>query len=331
MNLMSATPETLLTVPLMELWAGLGHTSEEAQHTWRQLAQRWHPDRSREPQASAVFARLASAHRTWRPKTLASALTLATAAGTVLTLHHRHAFDHELGQTHVGQGHVLELYASPHADLGQSAATHLTHLPFLTPAMRNQMGLSLPSQAVSHLLADGRVALVFTKAAGLLRLADVVHHVGLLDPRHVAWIGSGLWNLACYLQAVGWTHQAIQADTVWVDPATHRVALLGGWAYAGPEGTPWTALPAASVQAASLAVRAHRRHAAVLDHELIQALLRQLLPPASPAALLLSARLPAGGTAVEQYRAWKQALHTSFGPPAFVPWDLSPTTLYPEN
>lgn len=333
MDLANATAEELLNTPAEALWRSLGSRPKDVQRTWRQLARRWHPDRSQEPQAGAVFAHLAAARHTWCPPVGGRCLTLATQASTHLSLRYCHAFEHELGQTYLGQGHVLDLYAVPHADLALRATSNVAHLPFPTSAIRAQVTSSLPSQMVSHTLNDGRVAVVFKKDASSLRLADVVQRLGAIDPRHVAWIGSGLWNLACYLQACGWTHQAIHAETVWVDPAGHRVALLGGWAYAGPEGDSWAALPSSSLRLAPLSLRSNRHHAAALDHMLIRALLSRLLAasPLAPSAMILNARLPAGGSAVEQYRAWKQALEASFGPPAFVRWDLSPTTFYQEN
>ena len=335
---MHANASELLAATPTEWRTSLGKTVEAMRLTFRRLAHRWHPDHNADPQAGEVFARLQAARLAWKEAARPKVQTFSTDRGTRLEMRYATAYAHELGDTYIGMRTVLNAYSLSEADLAARAARADQLWRFANDAMRAQIRPLLPHAVTVHTTLD-RVVHVSSRDPALIRLADLMAHLGRLDPQHVAWIGSGLWNLACYLEYSQIGHQAIGMDTVWVDPANHRVALLGGWAYAGRLGERWAALPGRTLGLASSAMLKRKVQDATLDHTLIRALLRELLGDASgmhkavstPDALAAFTRQPAGGTAVAQYTAWKQALVRSFGPPKFVEMALPPSHVYQEN
>jgi hypothetical protein len=338
MDLMTATAAQLLAASPGDWRRGLGASAAAMRQLVRRLAQRWHPDHSPDPQAAEVFARLQEERRRWTQAAAPKEKVWTTAAGQAWALRYLLGFDQEWGPAYIGRRVWVETFAPDNADLALRAQAPDRLWTFASDAMRTQIFPCLPVAATLHRMED-QVVLVHPRDPGLIRLTDLMTHLGSVPPVHVAWIGSGLWNLACYLEFANLGHQAIQADTIWVDPALHRVALLGGWAYAGRLGERWAALPAHTLRWAPSAIRSAAVQSAALDHELIRALLRTLLgdpqgqnfPSDVPSALAAFARLPAGGTAVTQYAAWKQACVASFGKPTFVKLDLLPSLIYPEN
>lgn len=338
MDLMTATAPQLLAASSADWRRGLGASAAAMRQLVRRLAQRWHPDHNADPQAADVFARLQQERRQWTQAATPKEKTWTTPEGARWSLRYLATFDQELGPAYIGRRLWVETYALAHADLAARALQAPQGWRFATPAMRDQILPCLPQAATDHRMVD-QVVVVHPRDPGLIRLTDLMTHMGSVPPVHVAWIGSGLWNLACYLEFAGLGHQAIHPDTVWVDPSQHRVALLGGWAYAGRLGERWRALPGQTLRWTPSQVRARTCQSATLDHELIRAVLRTLLgdpqglafPPDIPLPLADFARLPASGTAVQQYAAWKQACVASFGKPKFVKLDLSSTLIYPEN
>jgi hypothetical protein len=338
MDLMSANAFALLAATPSDWRHGLGKDSKAMMLSFRRLAHRWHPDHCADPKAAEVFARLQKARQEWGQIGKSKVQIFRTDRGTRLEMKYSHAFTDELGETYIGHRTLLTAYLKNLKDLADMAAVAPHLWSFSTPSMREQIAPLLPQAVTVHLTPD-RVIHVSARDPALIRLADLMAHLGQLDPKHVAWIGSGLWNLACYFEHIGLAHQAISIDNLWLDPAAHRVALLGGWAYAGGVNQRWVALPGRSQRLASQSMLDRKVHTVALDHVLIRALLRELLGDASgmraptdvPPAMAAFARLPASGSAVAQYAAWKQALVTSFGKPQFVELALPPSLIYPEN
>ncbi|GLQ98215.1 hypothetical protein [Dyella mobilis] len=351
MDLFNATAADLLAAS-DSLWeTALPAAASDRLMTLRRLAGRWHPDHCADPDAGAVFARiqLQRRHVAGDTRTLAAdrrateahpvfASTMA-ADGRRWTMPYVASYADELGTVYIGRRTLLEVVSPDLADLAARNAAQTAHWRFVSSDMERQIRPCLPAAATVHRTADA-VLVVRSRDPDLIRLADVVAHVGTVPPAHVAWIGSGLWNLACYLEYAQRAHPVIDASTVWIDTARHRVALLGGWAYAGALGERWAALPASALADVTPVWRSDPVQRSALGHIKIRRLLRELLgdvtgmgpvPACAPAPLAAFARSPAAGTAVEQYRSWQKAIEAAFGPRRFSAWNLPPTLIYPEN
>jgi len=334
MDLLSATAECLLGTPE----AILARAWPTPRHRARQLLHRWHPDRNPEPRATAVFAHLQAAQRQWAVGRVSHPLCWATPDGAV-SLRYLRRVPTAVGEAFYGAHVLLDTVHPDQADLIGPAQDLLAHWPFASPTMETQIRPLLPP-TMRHVPTATDHLLVRDRPAGMIRLRELLAHVGgQLDPRHVAWIGSALWNLACYLHYAQVAHQALSLDSVWIHPADHRIAVLDPWLFAGRMGSPLRALPQATLTLAPRAYLAARTVDASIDHHLIRALLRELLgdrtgmnlSPTLPHPLAAFVRLPASGTAVAQYTTWKQTLAASFGKPTFVALTVSPTDIDPEN
>jgi hypothetical protein len=178
-------------------------------------------------------------------------------------------------------------------------------------------------------LSDGRLGMRVTKSPDLLLLRDVARHLDPIPPRHVAWIGSSLHNLACYLRHADLAHQNIGPDTFFVSPEHHGGALLGGWWYATKRGRPITRIPSRTFQWLPWEARMRKWASSLTDQELIRATLRELLGNSRRAVPLgLWLKMPATGTAVEMYEGWMAVLQKTFGPRKFVKLELDSKALY---
>jgi len=351
MDLLTATAADLLAAP-DALWetALVGGASDRLL-TLRRLAGRWHPDHCTDPAADEVFARIQAERR----RVVGAARTVAgdrraTEARPVFestmadngkrwTMPYVATYGDELGTVYIGRRTLLEVMPLDLADLADRSVAQTTRWTFASSAMEEQMLPCLPEVATLHRTADS-ILVVRPRNPDLVRLADVMAHVGVVPIEHVAWIGSGLWNLACYLEFAGRAHPVIDATTIWIDVAKHRVVLLGAWGCAGAIGERWVALPSRSLADVTPAWRADPVQRSALGHIQIRRLLRELLgdvagmgpaPAHTPISLITFARNPAAGAAAEQYRSWQQVVQATFGKPRFVAWNLPTNLIYPEN
>jgi hypothetical protein len=166
---------------------------------------------------------------------------------------------------------------------------------------------------------------------------------GTLDPKHVAWILSGLYNIACYLNYIGVVHLGIEPSAITVEPETHRVALPGGWIHATNEGHPPPPVPASVAAFLPRKFRGAKKVTHAMTHECIRAIGRMLLGDTGGLKLALGPQTPltkfllspAEGNAIEQYGAWKQATRDAFGGHHFHKMDealvANPNIVYKEK
>lgn len=153
---------------------------------------------------------------------------------------------------------------------------------------------------------------------GYLRLKDVQEHQPLID-RHVAWIVSRLLNLCCWLSHTGVVHNAISTENVFIDPANHKVALLGGWFYSVRQGAKLLALPKKTVEFGPSSLLRDKVGSTKTDLEMVKVLARELVGTNAPKAMLDYLNLPASDDARKEFKYWYDVVLTeAFGPKKFV-------------
>lgn len=319
-------------------------------HTlYRRLVKQWHPDRNRDPQAHAVFVLIQLAYK----KALALAgdpptphpltFSITDTDGRVFQFRGGFGEPFILGLEAWGQRHLAYRVEAAHKDLFESFLRRVRSLPFANGDMEKQMAPLLPHLAGAP-WGDGGGMVVISKDPKMLRLQDVHNHYRAqgqtVPPEHVAWVVSGLLNLACYLSFSKIAHQAIDLRNVWIQPETHSVHLLGGWFFSQPFGETLSVLPTSSATSVSRRYLEGKVAGPEADLSLVLALARELLGDRSGQRLLgnplvpqpMSRMLlsPPGKEAIPLYSQWKETLKASFGRPRFVPMSLTSSTLYQE-
>lgn len=302
----------------------------DATLTYRRLLRVWHPDRNPHPQAADVFHRIRELWRQRRGAAPSSERFFEDAEGHRYRARFDRSEPFELGEAAFGQRHTFWFLRNDVRDRFEAAQRSRASCRFADARMKAAFEPLLPQ---GRFLWGPSGGLVETpRLPGFWRLRSLLaHHPDGLPPRHVAWMVSALLNLACYLEHTGVVHQALLADYVWVDAATHRIALPGAWFYAAAAGERIHALPGAALDVAPRTLLDQRIAMPVFDRQLILALGRELLGDRTgmrltartdvPYPLTAALRLPAARTAQEHYRSWKQALQEAFGPPRFVTLD----------
>lgn len=329
----SISADSILAIPKDEperLFSGALGIKDE----YRQLAKLWHPDHNPgDPRAPAVFSHLNLLHEagqeklrrgSWSPP---GQLLVTDVDGKYWRLNYYKRRPFELGEIFYGRRAVGFLLAAGNADRARAAAAVIRGNSFSNDAMRAEMEKYLPSITSTVMVNDGRVLVVMPKTADVYLLDDLRKALGgSVDPRHVAWILSSLFNIACYLEYAGTVHNAFLGDTIFVSPQYHSTALLGGWWYAAKLGSPITHLPTAVHRIAPPAVLRAKKADHQLDRIAIRAVGRELLGDATgmslagraPDPMLTFLRSPPHDSALKDYGAWRAVLESSFGPRRFV-------------
>lgn len=341
------TAAALLAIPEDRPERLLKGSLDEVKRAYRKLAMQWHPDRSSDPGALAVFQHIGRMLDKAEEKIALGdwpcrgTLRLVSCEGKTYEINYlrRHRF--ELGTMYVASTAVAFEVDRAHADLVGSAERVIAGLTYADDGMRAQIARHLPAFPFAGAFrTETAHVVVIRKTPDLLLLRDVLDHFdGRLDPRHVAWVVSSLLNLCCYFQHAGITHNALSPDTCFMSPAGHGVAVLGGWWYAAASGERMVAAPASTLAWAPHDLMTTRQADIRTDLELVRAIGRELLgdvsgirlarESAAKQAMINWLRLPASDNPIEEYRTWcTQVLHDSFGARRFVELPLTQSDIY---
>jgi hypothetical protein len=324
-----------------------GGSFDEIKKAYRQLAMLWHPDRSADPEAHAVFQHIQRMYENaeemielgqW-PCQGRLRLTAVDRKTYEINYLRRHSF--ELGTTYVARTVVAFAIDRAHADLVQNGECVVRGLRYADENMRRQIAPHLPTWPFAGAFqTDTAYVVIMRKSPKLLLLRDVLDHLGgRLDARHVAWVVSALLNLCCYFQYAGIAHNALSPDTCFISPPDHSVAILGGWWYAARSGERLLAAPAGTIEWAPYDLMSTGRADIRTDLELVRAIGRALLGDitglrltregAAKQSMIDWLRLPASGDPIEEYRTWRtRVLHDSFGARRFVELPLTQSDIY---
>lgn len=341
----SLSAEALLAIPADEPERIFPASEDGIKLCFRQLAMRWHPDRSKDPRASDVFDHVKSLSEEAKRKLQAGSwstpnlLTLKSIDNSAYELRYGVKASFELGTMYIGQSHVTYVVDKAYGDLFERAVQTITGFRYANDKMKEEFSHVLPTVKARIETVDSLV-LVIEKNPDLIRLRDVLDNVGgKFKPEHVAWTLSTLYNMACYMSWAGLTHNDLSLDTVFISPQHHGGSVLGGWWYAAAKDSKLAALPTRSAELApSDVLRSHKADARV-DLELIRAIGRELLgdPLGSglswnkevPIQLANWLRSPTSGDALKDYKFYRDhVLPGSFGPRRYVKWDINLNKIY---
>ncbi len=326
---MSPTPSaaTILATPPAAAVALFPGDADAVRAGFHALALLWHPDRSRDPLADAVFTHLVALRDAALGRAIGGAPAGTCGAEGGERALRRHGF--ELGELLVRADALAWCLDPAHSDLARRGLARIASLPFADGGMRGEMRALLPEVRTVAETGEG-IVVAMRRDPGSVLLRDLLAHAGgTLPPRHAAWITSGLHHLACYLGFAGLVHGDIGPDTVLVAPERHAVALPGGWWYATPAGASLDALPLRTAEL--LPPRALDAGVAdpAIDRLLIRATARALADPAAqPEPVRRWLREEGFAGPVEEYRRWREVLRAGFGPRRFATLPITADQVY---
>lgn len=306
------------------------------------LLKQWHPDRNRDPQASLVFAHIQKlydlaaerlAKGLWRTPGL---LELAGIGGKRYEVRYLREHTIDLGALYVGRTAVTFLIERRHKDLFDHAMARIKAISYPSHDVKKEIGRYMPDIVATFETGD-KLGLVVRKTEDTLYLKDVHDHFGgRMDAKHVAWIVSRLWNIACYGQVSGQVFAGLSPESLFISPPYHTVLPLGGWWFVHGNGEGLKALPGKSLAFMPKRLLKDKRACIRMTGESIKATGRELLGGASlrmdkniPTAMVDWLNEPAGEDAIRDYQVWREnVLKASFGERRFVQLPITASDIY---
>ena len=238
----------------------------------------------------------------------------------------------ELGDMYINKEEVVFALDQIYADLVDNAVTYMRLFDNI-PNEYKEFRKYLPS-FIKSFKEGSSCIVVIRKDPGMILLKDILNfYGGSLDPKHVAWILSSLYNLCCYLQFMGSCHNDISLNSYFISPEFHTGALLGGWWYATKIGEKIKGVPARTYAILPQNMKDNKLQQKIIDLILVKKLGREMLigKPA-PEPLVNWLETPTSGDVLNDYTTWRgEIIDQAFGGKFFTPMNLKADQIYKEG
>jgi hypothetical protein len=341
---------SILSIPLDEP-ERLFVSPAELRTEYIALLKHWHPDTCLEPvtveEAAGITAHITalySAAQTlirsgvWRARR-GGEMFLTGKDGKTRQIKFRVRRPFEIGEMLIGRQVITYMIPRTHEALVLAGLKAIGSIKY--PSSFLSMRSQFPDVIGNFETADDYV-IVVRKDINDVTVADLLAHLGgRIDPRHAAWIVSGLLNNLSFLGRVnGMAHNGLSPSTVWVNTIRHKVSFLGGFWYSAEIGRAITHLPPFSHTYAGRELLKTKKASPILDIECARAIGRFAMGDVSggsfrlrddiPAAITQFLRSPSRPNAVAEYESWYSALHDAYGVRQFHRWEVFGDDVYPE-
>jgi hypothetical protein len=327
---MSLTAEAILAIPMTAPFRLFPKDAKERHNQFKTLAKIWHPDAGGRPEVFAHISALYDAAENPKPTSI---LSFISRDGRKYNLQYKKIHRFELGSLAIGQNIAVFIIERAHEDLVLNGLRAIGSIRYPDNRMKEQHARFVPF--VERVIeTDTQQVIVVRKTPDTVLLRDLITHLGVLDPKHVAWIVSSLLNLNCFYEISGFCHNGLSVDTVFVSPQFHAAFPIGGWWYALDVGKTMKHLPPGSHALAPRDVLRTKKADHRIDLESIRAIARACLADSAGGSLITSLpkplseflRLPAPKSPLKDYEHWEKVLVDSYGPRRFLKLPIDPAS-----
>jgi len=311
------------------------------------LLKLWHPDVNKDEHAGMVAAHIQALYESAQAKldkgiwVTPFLLEVPGVDGRIRKIAYRVRDTFELGEIYIGNGIVTYAINRVHEPAVIRALKNIGTIRYPDESFKKSLEPFFPK--VEHYFeSKDHIFVCMRKHNDEILLSDLIEHLGgKIDPKHVAWIMSCLFNLVCFLWINDMTLNGIDTKAIFVSPAKHAGSILGGWWYSTPKGKRMDSLPPSTYKLASRKLLATKEATTQFDLECIRAVGRAALGDATgdslrmckeiPKPMTTFLMLPSTGNPVKEYEAWSKVLVDCFGPRKFVQLNVSIDDVYPKE
>ena len=171
-------------------------------------------------------------------------IKLKSMDGKYYTMNFRISHIFEIGRMYIDNDSILYLINDKNEKMAINAINKLNSIKYSNIEMKKEFDNYLPQIKESFRTIGGEIGIVVKKDEDLILLRDLMTYCNEKIPINaVSWILNSLYNIACFLNFNGLTHNGITLDTYFVSIKKHYGALLGGWWYSIKEGKNLLGLP----------------------------------------------------------------------------------------
>lgn len=324
----------------------IGESEADLKNIYRKMSALWHPDKhiSDKKDTTQVFAHIKSLYESAIKKlengTLGKGLSIKfkTKNGKEFLFKYQKEKDFELGKVYITNEYVAWCFLSEYKNNAQEGLKRIEGIRFADEKMRKEFSKYVPQISETFETSEYFV-IVMKKEKNFLNLKDVLDYYGKMEPKHMAWVMSTMYNLACFFKYNGIMQGGITLDNYFINPENHEGYVLGGWWYSKTIGEKLEMLSEVAVDVAPVSLLNSKKAEEGLDLEMIKLAGRIMLGDSTGVYLNKNKNIPKRlvswlrdaslGNSFKDYEIWmNDVLKESFGVRRFIKMDLTANDIY---
>lgn len=317
--------------------------------TYKKLSLIWHPDKLKDknhynikvfPHINELYQIALNKYKTGKLSLERNCLNIKDSKNNEFIFRYKIQKNFELGKYYISEHYVLWQFNKEYKEDALRGLVNLTNITFYDDNMKLSFSKYVP-EIKKKIISEDSLFVLMNKPKGFLNLGDVLKFQNKIEPKHVAWILSTLYNNICFIHFNKIMHGGISVDNYFINPETHEGMLIGGWWYSTLIGEKLNILPQKAIDVAPVSLLNKKEADFLLDLEMIKSLGRELLGDHTgiylnkdkniPKELIKWLRDGSKGSAVMEYSTWsKKILPESFGERRFSVMNIKSTDIYRE-
>lgn len=321
--------QLLLVIHREELFSS---DTKESHKEYKLLSKMWHPDVCSNPKAAEVFNHLTKLYKNQKIETK-NIVTFYEHQGIPINVEYFKSDVFEMGNIYIGRGSVDFSFSKDWVDSFNRCKNNIATISNgirASPNIKDMEGEVIPKVKQSFLdKTSGLGILRFDIGEGYYRLSDIHRAYGSIDSKHVAWMISRLCNIICVLYSVGYAHNGITMDNIFICPESHKIRLAGGWSYAAKIGSKLDSVSSEIFKILPQFVKNTKEASIETDIESIKAIGRFLTKgqsiPAPFKDWLWSANEQ---TPYKEFENWDRTIEQSFGKRKFIKMEVDEKLIF---
>lgn len=233
----SITSDEILKIPSDKPELMFSSDSIESKQLYRQLVSKWHPDQNPmvdEGVMSHINVLYSLAEFRYKTNTWVNhnEVIFKCLDDKIFKFKYKSTKQFELGDIYIGDNFIVYSLYKDNEDLYRNAKEIINGFCFADDKMKSVMLPLLPRKIHTELITEDRLIMLIEKNPNQFLLSDVLEHYdNKIDPKHVAWMVTRFYNLACYLKWARLVHCGLTVDSCLISPKDHTITLVGGWWY----------------------------------------------------------------------------------------------------
>jgi hypothetical protein len=310
------------------------------------LSKRWHPDyNDNSDESNAVMSKINLLYdnalklienKKWEGNNF---LQLCDKNNKLYHIKYLSRHNFELGSMFICDDKVVYLLDKDYKNFYINYMNNIKTLKYADDKMKSEFNKYLPIKNEYFETNDNKFAIIVNKTDDLFLLEDVwEYYSGNIPDRHVAWILSSLYNIACYLNYNNISHNGIDMKNYFISPKYHSGALLGGWWYTVNTNQKMLGISKSLYDVLPPRIKEDKLGNITTDLESIRLIGKQLLGEKNGCKIKYNKNLPqpivnwllmgSSENAFVEYSKWNTVLTNAYGKRKFIDMGLSSEILY---
>lgn len=316
----------------------------DCKNEYKKLVKIWHPDRNTTEDTNEVFAKITQLYNSalnlikmnqWEKSNY---IQITTLTGIKVGINFFEKYEFELGTTYICKKYVIYKFYEKNKYY-HNAIESINKLSYHDAKMKESISRMMPEILKMFTSTEGDHYIVIKKPEDVYPLKNLLQYFNNEIPdKHVAWILSRLYNIACFLKYNKMVHNGITVNNCYVCTDMHNIILIGGWWYSTKNDMKMLGTTKDIYNIMSVVTKSNKNSNPLTDLESIKLIGRTLLGESNCRKLALKSNVPKAfinfmisGSDKNSYNEltlWEKCLTESYGERKFIKLDVSEKDIY---